>query len=273
MKTLVKVEWLKMRKYNAFWWIMGLTLLSYPGVNYIVYMGYQETLNNPNEAAQLVKMAIGNPFAFPDVWQTIAYTSSLFTFIPAVMVIMFITNEYSFRTHRQNIIDGWSRSQLITAKMVDVLIISLMITSLYFIVTLIAGFASHTRLIRDTWGSAYFTGLFFLQTFAQLSIAFLIGFVVKKAFLALGIFVFYYLILENIIVAYFYKYLKLEAFRYMPLEISDRMIPVPAFLGKIDPVRHKTNMQEIPLFVLLTLILTAIIWLICYRINNRKDLK
>ncbi|MFK5126651.1 hypothetical protein, partial [Klebsiella pneumoniae] len=44
--------------------------------------------------------------------------------------------------------------------------------------------------------------LFFIQTFAQLSIAFLLAYLVKKAFMALGIFLFYYLIVENILVVY-----------------------------------------------------------------------
>ena len=34
MKTLIYTEWLKMRKYNAFWWIMGITALAYPGINF-----------------------------------------------------------------------------------------------------------------------------------------------------------------------------------------------------------------------------------------------
>jgi hypothetical protein len=272
MKSLIAIEWLKMRKYNAFWWIMGLTALSYPGVNYIIYLGYQEMTTQPNEASQLAKLAIGNPFAFPEVWHTIAWASSLFTFIPAVMVIMFITNEYSYRTHRQNIIDGWSRNEFITSKMIDVLLVCLIITMLYIAVVLVVGFAAHTRLIRDTWGMAYYAALFFLQTFAQLSLAFLVGFLVRKAFIALGIFLFHFVILDNLLVGLF-EYFKMDAKKYMPLELSDRMIPLPAFLGKIDPVRYQQSVKEIPQFVILTCIFTFLIWFLCYRINARRDLK
>lgn len=272
MRSLLAVEWLKMRKYNAFWWIMGLTALSYPGVNYIIYLGYQEMTSQPNEASQLAKLAIGNPFAFPEVWHTIAWASSLFTFIPAVMVIMFATNEYSYRTHRQNIIDGWSRKQYITSKLVDVLLVCFIITLLYIAVALVTGFAAHTRLMRDTWGMAYYAGLFYLQTFAQLSIAFLVGFLVKKAFIALGIFLFHFVILDNLLVGLL-EYFKLDAKKYMPLELSDRMIPVPAFFGKIDPVRYQASLEEIPRFVVLSCLFTALIWLACYRIHERRDLK
>ena len=63
MNTLVRTEWLKMRKYNAFWWIMGITAISYPAINYIFYyVIYEEIRNNPTEAGQLIKMAINKSF-------------------------------------------------------------------------------------------------------------------------------------------------------------------------------------------------------------------
>ncbi len=272
MKSLIHTEWLKMKKYNAFWWIMGITALSYPGIIFIFYKIYDNLVNRPSQAGQVAKMLIGNPFTFPEVWHTVAYASSIFVFIPAVVVIMFISNEYTFKTHRQNIIDGWSRSQFISSKLIDVLLVSLIITALFVAVALVSGFANQERLLQDTWGMSYYIGLFALQTFAQLSIAFLIGFLVRKAFIALGIFLFYYIILEPIVVGL----LRLKANdigRYMPLEISDRMIPVPAFIGKIDKESYDKSLAAIQQHVLLTIILTAIIWAICYRINSKRDLK
>ena len=132
MISLIRTEWLKMKKYNAFWWIMGITALSYPGINYIFYMIYDNLVHKPSQAGQLAKMVIGNPFTFPEVWHTVAYASSVFVFIPAVVIIMFITNEYTFKTHRQNIIDGWSRSQFVTSKLIDVLLISLITKKVQF---------------------------------------------------------------------------------------------------------------------------------------------
>jgi len=272
MTKLLRTEWLKMKKYNAFWWIMGITALSYPGINYIFYMVYDNMTNQPSQASQLVKMAIGNPFTFPEVWHTVAYFSSWFVFIPAVAVIMFITNEYTFKTHRQNIIDGWSRSQFISSKLIDVLITSLLITLLYFIVCVVTGYTNYTWHTTDIWSLSYYTGLFALQTFAQLSIAFLVGFLVRKAFIALGIFLFYYMVFEPIIVGL----LKVKAHdigRYMPLEISDRIIPWPAFLGKLDKESYAKSLAAIGEHIILTVILTTIIWLLCYRINSRRDLK
>lgn len=272
MKSLIYTEWLKMRRYNAFWWIMGITALSYPGINYMFYMIYDNIMNNPSQMARMAKMAIGNPFSFPETWHTVAYFSSWFIFIPSVVVIMFITNEYSFKTHRQNIIDGWSRDQFMASKLVDVAMITLMITLLYATISIITGLLNQERLIQSTWEQVYYVGLFALQTLSQLSVAFLCGFLIRKAFIALGVFLFYFMVLEPIAVGLLKVYGN-DMGRYLPLEISDRLIPMPAFLAKLDEAGYKESLAAIPSHVGLSLLVTGLIWLLCFRINRKRDLK
>lgn len=272
MKSLIRTEWLKMRKYNAFWWIIGITALSYPGINYMFYLVFQNIVGQETQAAQYASLAIGNPFTFPTVWHTVAFFSSLLVIIPAVVIIMFISNEYTFRTHRQNIIDGWSRAQFVTSKLVDVLMVTLLITLIFTAVSLITGFSNQTRLIQHTWDQSYYIGLFFLQTFSQLSIAFLCGFLIKKAFLALGVFMFYTLIFENFLVGYL-SWKKLLAADYFPMEISDKLIPRPAFMRLGDTEGYQHSLDAIQPHVFLTVGITVLIWAICYRVNARCDLK
>ncbi|MFK5098226.1 hypothetical protein, partial [Klebsiella pneumoniae] len=76
-------------------------------------------------ANNIAKLLLGNPFVFPEVWQTVAYFSSFFVLLPSILVIMLVTNEYTYKTHRQNIIDGWSRNEFLLSKLIDVAIISL----------------------------------------------------------------------------------------------------------------------------------------------------
>ena len=76
MLNLLKTEWLKIKKYRAFWLIIGLTALSYPGINYIFYMAYNNIVKKQNTAGELARVYIGNPFSFPAAWHTIAYFSS-----------------------------------------------------------------------------------------------------------------------------------------------------------------------------------------------------
>ena len=59
----------------------------------------------------------------------------------------------------------------------------------------------------------------------------------------------------------------------MPLEISDKLVPPPGFFRLLDPESYQKSLDAINLHVVLTIIITAIIWAICYRINNKRDLK
>lgn len=270
MNNLIKTEWLKIRKYKAFWLIIGLTALSYPGISYIFHNIYESFTNKKGEAAQIIKTLIGNPFSFPEVWHTLAFSSSLFVFIPAVVVIMFITNEYTFKTNRQNIIDGWSRKEFMTSKFIDVMLIALLVTFLYIIICLVTGFTTEGG-GSDVWGLSYYAGLFALQTFSQLSIAFLVGFLVRKAFIALGIFVFYFIVFEPILVG-LAKWKANDIGRFLPLEISDRLIPMPAFMGRLDKEAYEQALASINIHILYTVILTSFIWWLCFRLNNRRDL-
>ena len=269
--NLLKTEWLKLKKYPAFWLIMGLTALSYPGINFIFQNIYYEETHRKGQTGQLLQVLMGNPFKIPEAWHTIAYSSSIFVFIPAVVVIMFISNEYTYKTHRQNIIDGWSRNQFMFAKMLDVLMVTLLVTLLYLIVTVIINFTNPANPFASAWDQSYYIGLFSLQTFAQLSIAFLVGYLVRKAFISLGIFLFYFLILENVAVGWL-SYKNIAMYKYLPLEISDRMIPPPAFFRNLNPEKYKIQLAEMNYHVLYTIILTAVVWMICFRVNSRRDL-
>ncbi len=127
-QNIIKTEWLKLKNYLSFWLLLLATAVSYPGINAIVYFGYDESTKPKNQSGQLLKMLLGNPFHFPEVYHTTAYLSSFFTFIPAIVVIMLITNEYQFRTHRQNIIDGWQKNTFIWGKFISVVLVSVLVT-------------------------------------------------------------------------------------------------------------------------------------------------
>jgi hypothetical protein len=268
MTHLLKTEWLKIKKYRAFWWMFGIVSLSYPGINYLFYNFYA-TRQDYKTVGELLKM-LRHPFAFPDVWQTVAFLSSWFIFLPAVVVIMLITNEYTYKTHRQNIIDGWSRNQFMLAKMVDVLILSLVTTTLCFIVTLVIGYLNIDSASSDVFSDIKFIGLFFLQSFTQLSIAFLIAFLVRKAFIALGIFVFYFFPLEPLLVQLTRERAN-DIGRFLPLEISDRLIPYPRFINP-DSKNWETLMKASNLHIFYSVILLILVWALCFRLNKKRDL-
>ncbi len=274
MISLLKIEWLKIKKYPAFWWMLGIVMLTYPGINLMFFSVYKEITQGKEMANNLAKMLLGNPFAFPETFHTVAYFSSFFVLLPAILVIMLITNEYQYRTFRQNIIDGWSRYQFIGSKLIDVAIISFIATLAYIAVAIGFGIYSDALSINRWAEQLEYIPLFFLQTFAQLTIAFLLGYLVKKAFIALGVFLFYYLIVENILAGYL-KYKQFSWGRFLPFEMSDGILVAPAFAGKFGDKSKESYELAISLVyqqVIGTIFLTALIWFICFKIHQKRNL-
>jgi len=277
MFSLIQIEWLKIKKYPAFWAMLIIVLLTYPAANLMFYNVYLD-ITTQKGTQMLAKMFLGNPFAFPETWHTVAYISSFFVILPSILVIMLVTNEYQYKTQRQNVIDGWTRRQFMASKLIDVFIVSAITTLLYALVAI--GFSIYADTFDPTkmWEQSYYIGLFFLQTFAQLSIAFLLGYLIKKAFIALGIFLFYYLIVENIATGYIR--MKAEKIggdlgRYLPFEISDRMIVAPAFIGRFGKdikTAYEKSLSEVPSQIALSLLLTTAIWVLCFFLHRKKDL-
>jgi ABC-2 type transport system permease protein len=265
MLHLFRTEWLKIKNYPGFWWIMGITVLSYPGINGMFYTIYKQQTANTKSAAQMLKMLIGNPFEFPEVFRTTAFASSMFVIIPSILVIMLITNEYTYKTNRQNVIDGWSRNEFLIAKFLNVVIITMIVIALYLLVTLSIGFST-------TGADATYTALFSLQTFAQLSFAFLLGLLIKRAFIALGVFIFYKIIVENIAAELLNKYVHADTGRFLPTESSDMLTPVPAFLGRLDPKVYDHALGLINQQVFVTIGYLFIFWGLVFWIYKKRDL-
>src|SRR6266700_5157909 len=108
----LKIEWLKIKSYKAFWVFMILYLVSIIGINYIGYYIYLQTV----EQLPMTEAILRNPYSFPKVWQTIGWIGSWLLYLPGIIIILLASNEFSFKTHRQNIIDGWSRNEFVYTK-------------------------------------------------------------------------------------------------------------------------------------------------------------
>lgn len=269
MTSLLRIEWSKIRYYRAFWWVLGITAVTYPSVSYFMLMFYRKiTEQLPPDTKRAF---LGNPFGFNEVWHTVAYCSSMFIMIPAIVVIMLITNEYSFKTGRQNIIDGWSRQQFLTGKLMGVVIISLLVVLLYVATSLLIGFSNTNPGDVAGENKTYFIVYFLFQTFSQLSIAFLIGFLLRRSFIALAVFIFSFLVLEPLLTAML-SLAPVPIGHFLPFEISDRMIPPPGFMGKMDPAAYALTMKDTGYHFVYTIVFTALVWLLCIRLNSKRDL-
>ena len=126
MISLLRTEWLKIKTYRTFWAILVLYVVLFPVTNIFL----ANTVLDLRQSNKVTEHLITNYYSFPDVWRAVSYVAGYFLMMPAILLIILVTNEYGFRTHRQNVIDGWSRNQFITAKLLIVLLLAVLATVL-----------------------------------------------------------------------------------------------------------------------------------------------
>lgn len=234
MLQQLKIEWLKMKNYTAFIAISLIFLICVFGVNYIAY--------NINASAQSTAAGafVGSYFGFPHVWHTVAWLSSFTLFLPGLVIILMVTNEFTYRTHRQNVIDGWSRDTFIKTKIVSVFILAAVATIwvglMAFVIGLISGGSINLNKIQ-------YIGFFFLQCVSIFMVALLISTLVKRAALSIAIFIAYVYIIENIlgaiINASIFHFAKnksdmIPLADLLPINTTDALLPFPFFRELLD---------------------------------------
>lgn len=79
-------------------------------------------------------------FNFPYIWHFNTYMASIFKFFLLLVIVSMISNEYSYRTLKQNLIDGLSKKEFILSKFYTVVVLSGVSTLFVFIVSLVLGF-------------------------------------------------------------------------------------------------------------------------------------
>ncbi|HMJ48479.1 MAG TPA: ABC transporter permease [Ferruginibacter sp.] len=192
MQKLLRTEWMKIKNYKAFiilgvFFCIGVFL-----TNYIVFSVNKNVINKINTGGLVSKF---NPYNFDKTWQTTSYATGFLLILPALLIIILITNEFSYRTSRQNIIDGWSRQEFINVKLILALIISIASTILVIITAMGFGFFSGTPFSME--GISH-VGYFFLKALSYNMLAVLISVLIRRTGFAIGLY-FIYLGAENIV--------------------------------------------------------------------------
>ncbi|PKL75826.1 MAG: ABC transporter permease, partial [Candidatus Melainabacteria bacterium HGW-Melainabacteria-1] len=116
MFKLLEIELRKLVPYRFFW----ISVLAYALLMPALFVSFYRF------NIQIQSFEIGIDFYnFPDVWHNSAYIAKWFNFLLYVFVLQMVTNEYQFRTIRQNIIDGLSPWQYLSGKVLLLLLFAL----------------------------------------------------------------------------------------------------------------------------------------------------
>jgi len=237
MLRLLRIEWLKYRHFKLFWiiyflYLLFLVIFTSSGV-FVLDFFDQKGINFGELKPSLIPI-----YDFPDIWQNITYFAGFFQFIMAFIVIIFITNEFSYRTIRQNVIDGLSKSQFLTAKISFIFLLCLINTIVLSINGLILGliYSSVTE-FRFIIEGVEFLFAFGLALFAYSLFAFFVGMLFKRSGVSIILFAIYSLFAEPFITVILQNHSGVSGFYarlsdFFPMEAINNLIqnPLPRYI-------------------------------------------
>ncbi|NOT92827.1 ABC transporter permease [Ferruginibacter sp.] len=229
MIELLKIEWLKLKNYTAFKVLAIFFGVGVVAVNYVIYIINREVV----QQVPVPGVSTLAPYGFDMTWHTTSYATGCILLLPAMLLAILITNEYGYKTHRQNIIDGLTRQQFIGVKLMMALIFALVATVLVFFTALIFGLFSGTSF---SFNGIANVGYFFLKTLTYNLFAVLVSVLVKRTGFVIGL-LFIYMGAENFISQLLWGlsiYLKREKNTdlgnmgdYLPLNAVDGLLEFP----------------------------------------------
>lgn len=186
--AIVRNEWLKAVHRLAFW----VGFLFFTGINTVEYANrYVRAKHDPERT-----------FALPEAWPDLLTDDIEVVFIcGAVMLILLIGNEFTWRTARQNVIDGLSKEQWFLGKL---LLVPFMLVAFFGVGRLLPGavFAS----LGTDGGDAIAGGIFWsavggvsLGLIGAMSLAFFFVTAIRAAGAAMGVWLLWFAAIENLI--------------------------------------------------------------------------
>ena len=172
-------------------------------------------------------------FNFPFIWHFNTYVAAILKIFLAIVIVSMMSNEYSYRTLKQNLIDGLSKKEFMLSKFITVIGFALISTVFVFIVSMILGLSfSDYNEIGIIFSDMEYLFAYFIKLVGFFSFCLFLGVLVKRSAFAIGFLVVWWII-ESIV----YGLLKWQFFKgtdiaenvaqFFPLEAMSNLIKEP----------------------------------------------
>lgn len=187
-------------------------------------------------------------FNFPYIWHFNTFIAAILKFFLLLVIVSMMSNEYSYKTLKQNLIDGLSKKEFILSKFYTVIAFALISTLFVFVVSLLLGlvysdFNEFSIIISDL----DYLLAFFVKLVGFFSFGLFLGILVKRSAFAVGA-MFVWLIIESMFKGYLYWQFqiaentgeKVDAImQFLPLEAMSNLIKEP--FSRLGAVRSAAN--------------------------------
>lgn len=225
MLHLLQLEWLKQKEFTIFRVMAILFLVALPSLLLIA-----KTFNVSADNMPPFLPTIDSLFQFPNVWIWLGYIGSWLTFFfMGFLGVLMVTNEYSNKTLRQNIITGLSRKAYFSSKLYFILAVSFCVTIYYVICCLIFGFTHTDTIYMNTvLKNADYIYRFFVMSMGYMSLGLLIGLLIKRTGIALFLYLAYVMIIEKILrYAIHLQIFPHQSMKFYPVNSFSDLAPFP----------------------------------------------
>jgi ABC-2 type transport system permease protein len=264
MNRLFRIELIKIRS-NASFWV--LTSLHVAIILLVVLSGkmFIKSISLDGQSiSNLIDPANIPLYQFPDIWHNLTYVAGYLKFILAIYMIISITSEISYDTLRQNIMNGLSRADFIISKLFLIVLLSLASALFLFIAGLVIGLISTPELqMNNLIKYSGFIPAYFLLLTAYLVFAFLIGLLIRRTGLAMGIMFLYTIIIEPIVV---FRIDVAWIKGLFPLKAINNLIHMPFGKYALREVQDYVSLKEV---VIVMLYIILFIYLINLLLKKR----
>lgn len=144
------------------------------------------------------KLADQGIFNFPYIWHFTTYFTAWLKLFLAIVIVSMMSNEYSNKTIKQNLIDGLSKKEFVLSKFLTVLVFAAISTLFVFLVSLILGliYSDYTKM-SIIFSDLEYLLAYFVKLTGFFSFCLFLGIWVKRSAFALG-FLFIWQIIEGI---------------------------------------------------------------------------
>lgn len=231
-----------------------------------------------------VRLADLGFFNFPFIWHGNTYIAAVLKIFLAVVIVSMMSNEYSYGTLKQNLIDGLSKKEFIISKLITVILFSVLSSIFIFIITLILGlnFSSYNEfdiILKDIdYILAYFVKLVGFFSFCLF-----IGILIKRSAFALGflilwnIFEFFFTIilhqfLPNKLVDFVNRLLPLESMSQLILNPVRRFSLIKNFEQQMGATENLNDYSVNYIQILIVICWIFVFTLLSYKIIQKRDL-
>lgn len=272
MNRLIRIEWFKIRSFKAFWIFLGIYALCISSV-VLGIQSFLRFIKNQGGDFNGLDPTMLPIFDMADVWQNMAYLSSIFKIMLGFIVVTTIANEVRNRTLRQSIIDGQSPTEYLKGKLLWNAAMALFSSLVVFLVSLIAGLLySKVQGVDYILNGLQFVGGHFLVIFLFMCFCMMITLMLPRpGIVIIGIFA-YTIIFEPI------AYLICTQAPGVPdwARIGAEFLPISAISSVVNNPFPKYILQEIQDYVSLSSVGIAFVWGfifvgVSYLLLHKKD--